>query len=82
MNDNIIVYDSDGNQISPKQNTLVGIFKNVSIKDIVANIRQIPSLVQVVKDLIPTETVKLVFSKHTQELLMKELNSATANTED
>jgi len=71
MSETVIVYDVDGNQISPKQNMFGEIFKNISAKEITKYLRQIPSYMQAVKDLIPTETVKLIFSEHTQELLKK-----------
>jgi len=69
MGETVIVYDIDGNQISPIQNEIGKIFKNISGKEIAIYLRQVPAYVQAIKDFIPTETVKLVFSGQTQELL-------------
>jgi len=69
MSEKVIVLDMHGNQISPKPNALVKFFKTTSGREIVNYLRQVPAYVQAVKDMIPTESVKVVFSEHTQELL-------------
>ena len=69
MGETLIVYDIDGNQISPKPNVIGNLFKDISVKDIAICLRQVPAYMQAIKDSIPTETVKLVFSEQTQELL-------------
>ena len=69
MSEKVIVLDAHGNQISPKPNALVKFFKTNSGREVVNYLRQVPAYVQAVKDMIPTESVKIVFSEHTQELL-------------
>ena len=74
MSESVIVYDIDGNQIYPKQNEIGKFFKDISGKEIVKYLRQVPTYMQAIKDCVPTETVKLVFSEQTQKLLKSGAN--------
>jgi len=83
MDEAVIVYDVDGKQIYPKPNLITqGLqaasekIKAISVSDIATLVSQIPSWTQAisdavsaVKNAIPTETVQIVFTEHTKELL-------------